>query len=246
MSLFRRLYFNKNHLYYIHKLFDFTERRMKMKKGLTEVVFILDESGSMYELKNDTIGGYNSFLDKQKQMDGECYVSTVLFNDDSKVIHDRVDIKSVKPMTGDDYVPSGSTALLDAVGNAIHHIKNVHKYAREEDVPEKTIFVITTDGMENSSIKYSYDRIKTMISLEQEKYGWEFLFLGANIDAVSEAGKLGIRANRVAKYKCDSVATMMNFEALGKVVEDVRMCKEIASDWNEEIIAYEKQGRKSK
>ena len=172
-----------------------------MKKGLTEIVFILDKSGSMSGLEADTIGGYNSFLKKQKKVEGEAYVSTVLFSDYSKVIHDRVPIAKVEPLNEEQYSVDGCTALLDAIGGAIHHIGNVHKYAREEDRPEKTVFVITTDGQENSSHEYSYAKIKKLIEKQQEKYGWEFIFLGANMDAIGEAGKLGIRADRCGRCR---------------------------------------------
>ena len=155
-----------------------------MKKNLTEIVFILDRSGSMSGLEADTIGGFNSMIAKQKKQDGEALVSTVLFDNVSEVIHDRVNIRDIQPMTGRDYTVRGCTALLDAIGGAIHHIGNVHKYARPEDVPEHTLFIITTDGMENASRFYSSDRVKQMIERQKAKYGWEFLFLGANIDAV--------------------------------------------------------------
>lgn len=170
-----------------------------MKQGLTEIVFILDKSGSMGGLEKDTIGGYNAFLEKQRKIEGEAFVSTVLFSDRDEVLHDRVPLSEIKNLTEEDYSVGGCTALLDAIGGAVHHIGNVHKYAREEDRPEKTIFVITTDGEENSSSKYSYDRIKQMISRQTEKYGWEFIFLGANMDAIGEAGKLGIRAENAAR-----------------------------------------------
>ena len=158
-----------------------------MKKGLTEIVFILDRSGSMSGLEKDTIGGFNSLIEKQKKEEGLCLVSTVLFDYDSDVIHDRVDIHKVNPLTEKEYFARGSTALLDAIGGAIHHIGNVHKYAREEDRPEKTLFVITTDGMENSSIQYTYSKVKQLVQRQKEKYGWEFMFLGANIDALETA-----------------------------------------------------------
>ena len=158
-----------------------------MKKNLTEIVFILDRSGSMSGLEADTIGGFNSMIEKQRRADGEALVSTVLFDNMSEVIHDRVDIRDIKPMTDRDYTVRGCTALLDAIGGAIHHIGNVHKYARPEDVPEHTLFIITTDGMENASRFYNSDRVKQMIERQKAKYGWEFLFFGANIDAVETA-----------------------------------------------------------
>ena len=175
-----------------------------MKKNLTELVFILDRSGSMSGLEDDTIGGFNAMIEKQKREPGEAYVSTVLFDNISEVIHDRVDIQRIEPLTRNQYYVRGSTALLDAVGCAIHHIGNVHKYAREEDRPEKTLFVITTDGMENASGKYSYEKVRSMIERQKEKYGWEFIFLGANIDATKEAARFGIRADHAANYNADS------------------------------------------
>ncbi len=185
-----------------------------MKKNLTEIVFILDRSGSMAGLEDDTIGGFNAMIEKQKLESGEAYVSTVLFDNVSEVIHDRVDIQKIEPMTRREYYVRGSTALLDAVGGAIHHIGNVHKYARPEDRPEKTLFVITTDGMENASHHYNYDRVKMMIERNTEKYGWEFLFLGANIDAAKEAARFGIRADRAANYHADSAGTAVVYEAV--------------------------------
>ena len=177
-----------------------------MKKGLTEIVFILDRSGSMHGLEADTIGGFNSMMEKQKKDsgdDGEAYVSTVLFDDFSRVLHDRIPIENVPEMTDNDYYVGGCTALLDALGGAIHHIGNIHKYARKEDVPEKTLFVIITDGMENASRNYSYEMIQKMVKRQQKKYGWEFIFIGANIDAVMEAGRFGIRPERAVNYVCD-------------------------------------------
>lgn len=211
-----------------------------MKKGLTEIVFILDKSGSMSGLENDTIGGYNAFLEKQKKADGEAFVSTVLFSDRSSVVHDRVPIEKIEPMNDKQYSVGGCTALLDAMGEAIHHIGNIHKYAREEDRPEKTIFVITTDGEENSSAEYSYEKIKKMVKKQQEKYGWEFVFLGANIDAISEAEKLGIRKDRAVRYECDGVGTALNFSVLSKAICRIRMGKVIASSWSDEISEYRK------
>ena len=174
-----------------------------MKKNLTEIVFILDRSGSMAGLEDDTIGGFNAMIQKQKNEPGEAFVSTVLFDNYSEVIHDRVDIQKIEPMTRNEYYVRGCTALLDAVGGAIHHIGNVHKYAREEDRPEKTLFAITTDGMENASRKYSYEKLKAMIERQKEKYGWEFIFLGANIDVAKEAARFGIDEDRAVNYNAD-------------------------------------------
>ena len=193
-----------------------------MKKNLTEIVFIIDESGSMYELKADTIGGFNSVLSEQKSKDGEAYVSTVLFNNSSRVLHDRVPIERIGEMTENDYRPSGSTALLDAVGSAIKHIANVHKYARPEDVPEHTLFVITTDGMENSSRHFSAEKVRKMIAKEQDKYGWEFLFLGANIDSVQTAGTFGIDESRAVNYNADGKGTSVMFGAVCAAMSEVR------------------------
>lgn len=217
-----------------------------MKKNLTEIVFILDKSGSMSGLEADTIGGYNAFLEKQKKVEGEAYVSTVLFSDDSTVIHDHVPIAKVEPLNDQQYFVGGCTALLDAVGGAIHHIGNVHKYAREEDRPEKTIFVITTDGQENSSHVYNYEKIKKLIERQQEKYGWEFIFLGANMDAISEAGRLGISADRAVQYECDGVGTSLNFECLSATIAEHRLTGCMPMAWKKKIEDYHKtsKGRK--
>lgn len=224
-----------------------------MRKGLTEVVFILDRSGSMSGLEADTIGGFNSMLQQQRKGKGKVYISTILFDDKVEVLHDRVDIAKVEPMNDNQYYVRGCTALLDAVGGAIHHIGNIHKYAREEDRPEKTLFIITTDGMENASKYYSYDKVKKMVERQKRKYGWEFLFLGANIDAVEVAGRFGISANRAVNYECDSAGTELNYKVLSKAVTSVRcaesaaeMCMELDSD---EILKpiredHAKRGRK--
>ena len=215
-----------------------------MKKNLTELVFILDRSGSMSGLEKDTIGGFNSMIEKQKCEPGEALVSTVLFDNENEVIHDRVDIQKIEPMTDKEYYVRGCTALLDAVGGAIHHIGNVHKYAREEDRPEKTLFVITTDGMENSSRKYSYDRLKTMIARQKEKYGWEFIFLGANIDAAKEAARFGIDESRAANYHADSKGTAVIYEAMNEAVCNVRACRPMTADWKKNVDAdYKTRGK---
>ena len=206
-----------------------------MKKGLTELVFILDRSGSMAGLEEDTIGGFNAMIDKQKQEAGEALVSTVLFNHESAVIHDRVDVKRVEPMTGKQYVVGGCTALLDAVGGAIHHIGNVHKYAREEDRPERTLFVITTDGMENASHRCSADEVRRMIERQKVKHGWEFIFLGANMDAVQTADRLGIGAERAVSYHSDHVGTQLNYEVIGEAVSCMRACQAIPENWAKKI-----------
>ena len=195
-----------------------------MKKGLTEIVFILDRSGSMSGLENDTIGGYNSMLEKQKGEEGEVLISTVLFDNETEVIHDRLPLDKIAPLTAKEYYVRGSTALLDAIGGAIHHIGNIHKYARSEDVPEKTLFIITTDGMENSSRRYSYDKVKKMVEKQKEKYGWEFIFLGANIDAVSVANKFGVDRNRAVTYECDGAGTALNYKMMSKMVSCARAC----------------------
>ena len=200
-----------------------------MKKGLTELVFIIDRSGSMSGLETDTIGGFNGLLEKQKREEGEAYVSVVLFDDRMDVLYDRVDIRKVEPMNDTQYYVRGCTALLDAVGGAIHHIGNIYKYAREEDVPEKTLFIITTDGMENASRVYSYDKVRSMIERQKEKYHWEFLFLGANIDAVKVAGRFGIKASRAARYEHDEAGTRLNYDVMSKAVSYAR-CAASAAD----------------
>jgi uncharacterized protein YegL len=224
-----------------------------MRENLTEIVFILDRSGSMSGLESDTIGGFNSMIAKQQKEEGEAIVSTVLFDDETDVIHDRVAIGEVKKLTEEDYYVRGCTALLDAVGGAIHHIGNVHKYAREEDRPAKTLFVITTDGLENASRHYSFKDVKKLIKRQQEKYNWEFLFLGANIDAIEVAGNMGISRDRAANYNCDEIGTALNYQVLEAAVTRVRKCK--AADmamtfaggaWKADIDRdYEKRGKKN-
>ena len=204
----------------------------------TELVFILDRSGSMAGLESDTIGGFNAMVEKQKREPGEALVTTVLFDSTWEILHDRLPLEKVPPMTAKDYSVGGCTALLDAVGGAIHHIGNVHKYAREEDRPEKTLFVITTDGMENASRRYTYDKVRSMIEHEKEKYGWEFLFLGANIDAAREAARFGISADRAANYHADHTGTGVIYEAVSQAVCQVRNCAApLSEDWKEKIDA---------
>ena len=212
-----------------------------MKKNLTEIVCILDKSGSMSGLEKDTIGGYNSMLEKQRKEEGEAYISTILFSDYSEVIHNREKIDEVKPITEKEYCVNGCTALLDAIGDAIKHIRNVHKYAREEDKPEKTLFIITTDGYENSSKKYSYEKIKKIIEHQKEKYGWEFMFLGANIDAIAEAKRFGINEDMAVNFNCDAEGISTSYGVLTETVSCVRQArirnigKALGKAWKKEI-----------
>ena len=202
---------------------------------MTELVFILDRSGSMSGLERDTIGGFNSMIEKQKREEGEAVVSTVLFDNESVVIHDRLPLDKVSRMTEEEYFTRGCTALLDAVGGAIHHIGNVHKYARKEDVPEKTMFIITTDGYENASKRYDYDKVRKMIERQKEKYGWEFLFLGANIDAAAEAKRFGISADRAVDYHADAPGTALNYEVISDAVCCIRQGVDLDDSWKERI-----------
>lgn len=206
-----------------------------MKKNLTEMVFILDKSGSMAGLETDTIGGFNSMIGRQKKEKGEALVSTVLFSNESQVIHDRIDLKKIEPLTDRQYYVGGCTALIDAIGGAIHHIGNVHKYAREEDRPEHTIFVITTDGMENASHRYSSDQVKAMVQRQKEKYGWEFLFLGANIDAVETAAHLGIAEDRAVNFHNDARGQALNYIGVSEAVRTVRCNAPLSGSWKKEI-----------
>ena len=199
-----------------------------MKKGLTELVFILDRSGSMRGLEADTIGGFYALLEKQNKEAGEALVSVVLFDDRFEVLYDRMDIRKVEPMNDRQYYVRGCTALLDALGGAIHHIGNIHKYARHDDVPEKTLFIITTDGMENASRQYSYDQVRMMVERQKDTYHWEFLFLGANMDAIKVARRFGIQANRAVNYECDSEGTALNFEVMSRAVSCARMSSSAA------------------
>ena len=208
---------------------------MEKKNNLTELVFIIDRSGSMSGLEADTIGGFNSMIEKQRKEEGECYVSTVLFDHERNVLHDRVKLSEIKPMTDKDYTVRGTTALIDAIGCAIHHIGNVHKYARPEDVPANTMFVIITDGMENASRKYSSDDVKKKIERQKEKYGWEFIFIGANIDAVETAARYGINAERAVNYNADIMGTKMVYEAVDTLVSGFREGNRSAENWRKEI-----------
>ena len=217
----------------------------KIKNNIPELVFIIDKSGSMAGLEADTVGGFNSMIEKQKKIDGQVYVSTVLFANVSEVLHDRVTIDRIKPMTDSDYTVGGCTALLDAIGGAILHIKNVHKYARPEDVPEHTMFIITTDGMENASQRYSSDEVKKMIERQKEKYGWEFLFIGANIDAVETARRYGINEDRAVNYNADAKGTGILYESVACAVSNVRRCASLDNSWREKMDNdYEKRGKK--
>ncbi|MBE6851422.1 MAG: VWA domain-containing protein [Ruminococcus sp.] len=216
-----------------------------MKNNITELVFILDRSGSMAGLENDTIGGFNSMIEKQKKQEGCCYVSTVLFDNVSEVLHDRVKLADVPKMTDNDYTVRGCTALIDAIGGAIHHIGNIHKYARDEDVPEHTMFVITTDGQENASHRYTSEQVKKMIERQKEKYGWEFLFIGANIDAVETAARYGISSDRAVNYNADAKGTHILYESVAKAVCNVRARAPLSADWSEDINAdYLKRSKK--
>ena len=208
-----------------------------MNKNLTEIVFILDRSGSMAGLEADTIGGFNAMIEKQKREAGEALISTVLFDNVSEVLHDRVPVGKVAPLTDRDYTVRGCTGLLDAIGGAIHHIGNVHKYAREDDRPAHTLFVITTDGMENASRRYDSDTVKHMIRRQQERYGWEFLFLGANIDAVETARHFGIGADRAVNYHADRCGTRLNYEVVGETISSLRADRAITPDWKDRIEA---------
>ena len=206
----------------------------KAKNNITELVFILDRSGSMSGLESDTIGGFNGLIEKQRKQEGKCYVSTVLFDNVSEVLHDRVKLSEIEPMTDKDYTVRGCTALIDAIGGAIHHIGNIHKYARPEDVPEHTMFVITTDGLENASHKYSSDEVKKMVERQKEEFGWEFLFIGANIDSVETAKHFGIGADRAVNYHADHQGTGVVFEAVADTVCLMRESRPLG-DWSDSI-----------
>ena len=216
-----------------------------MKKGLTELVFILDKSGSMGGLETDTIGGYNSMLAKQQEVEGECHITTVLFDNNYELLHDRIDIKAVSPISEKEYQVGGSTALLDAIGRTIHKIGNAQKHTADDYRAEKVMFVIITDGEENSSREYSAEKIKAQIERQKEKYGWEFIFLGANIDAIETAGRFGISADRAQNYHADSEGVELNFRIMSEAVAKYRECSEISKGWNNEIQKdYKKSGRR--
>ncbi|MBQ3329944.1 MAG: VWA domain-containing protein [Ruminococcus sp.] len=202
--------------------------------GTTELVFILDRSGSMGGLEQDTIGGFNAMIDKQKQEEGKCFVTTVLFDHEVETLHDRVPLADIAPMTDDDYYVRGCTALIDAIGMTVKHIEEVHRYIRKEDVPARTVFVITTDGLENASKEYSADKVRKMIEAKK-KDGWEFLFIGANIDAVQTAKHFGIGADRAVNYHADKKGTAVLFRCVGSAVSKARRCEPVAADWSREI-----------
>lgn len=215
-----------------------------MKNNLTEIVFILDRSGSMGGLETDTIGGFNAMLERQKKAEGEALLSTLLFSNETEVLHDRADIRQVEPLSLQDYRVGGSTALLDAIGGAIRHIGNLHREARSEERPAHTLFVITTDGQENASRRYGYAELKRLIERQKERYGWEFLFLGANMDAVAAASRFGIDADRAVRYHCDSTGIALNYEAIGEAILTLREKSTLDRDWGARIREdYQKRER---
>jgi len=206
-----------------------------MKTNLTELVFILDRSGSMSGLESDTIGGYNALLKKQRQEPGDAIITTVLFDDNYELLHDRINVKGIRPITEKEYFVCGSTALLDAIGKTINKIGNVQRNTSEQERADKVMFVITTDGMENASKEFNYAKIKKMVEWQKEKYGWEFIFIGANIDAISTAAKFGISSDRAANYNADGEGTRLNYEAVSHVVSEVRASRPISDSWKADI-----------
>lgn len=215
-------------------------------KDATEIVFILDRSGSMEGLEKDTIGGFNSLLEKQRREAGTAFVSAVLFDDACEVLYDRVPLDAVRRMTAEDYYVRGCTALLDAIGGAVHHIGNVHKYVRPEDCPAKTLFIIITDGMENASRRYSYGEVRRLVERQKEKYGWEFLFLGANMDAIAAAGRVGIHADRAVTYQCDAAGTALNYDVVSEAIQSFRSDELLLPSWKSRIDADQQRPRKGK
>ena len=206
-----------------------------MGNNITELVFILDRSGSMAGLESDTIGGFNAMLEKQKAQPGKAYVTTVLFDNELQTLHDRAALEDIRPLTDRDYTVRGCTALLDAMGDTIRHIASIHRYARPEDVPERTIFVITTDGMENASHRYTADQIREKVEHEKKKYGWEFLFLGANIDAIGTASRFGIGADRAVNYRADKKGTQIIYNTVSEAVCQMRSCAPLGAGWSAPI-----------
>lgn len=197
-----------------------------MRKGLTEIIFILDRSGSMSGLESDTIGGFNSLIEKQKEEGSEACITTVLFDDKIELLHDRNNLAELGPMTEKDYFVRGSTALLDAVGETVHRLETIYQYARDEDIPEKTMVVITTDGMENASRRYSYSEVSQMVKLSQEKRGWEYIFLGANLDAAETACRIGIRRDHAANYTYDGKGIQCCYDSVSMAVKSMCSNKE--------------------
>ena len=215
-----------------------------MKNNLTEIVFILDRSGSMGGLETDTIGGFNAMLERQKKAEGEALLSTLLFSNETEVLHDRADIRQVEPLSLQDYRVGGSTALLDAIGGAIRHIGELHRRASEDGRPAHTLFVVTTDGQENASRRYGYAELKRLIERQKEKYGWEFLFLGANMDAVAAASRFGIDADRAVRFHCDRAGIALNYKAVGEAILTLREKSTLDRDWGERIWEdYQKRER---
>lgn len=206
-----------------------------MKTNITELVFILDKSGSMAGLESDTIGGYNAMLKKQQEEPGEALVTTVLFDDNYELLHDRTNIKGIRPITEKDYYVGGCTALLDAIGKTIHKIGNAQKHTAKEQRAAKVMFVITTDGLENASREYTFAKVRAMIERQKEKYEWEFIFLGANIDAISTAARFGISADRAANFHADSEGTRLNYEAVSHAVSELRASRPLTDSWKAEI-----------
>ncbi len=211
------------------------KRKSNNNNNSTELVFILDRSGSMSGLESDTIGGFNSLIEKQRKQDGECFVSTVLFDNVSEVLHDRMRLADVPKMTEDDYTVRGCTPLIDAIGGGIRHIEDIHKHARARDVPGRTMFVITTDGMENASRRYSSDEVRRMIERKKEKFGWEFLFIGANIDAVETAAQFGIGRNRAVDYRADKQGTQVLYDTVSDTACAMRAAMPLSDTWGQKI-----------